>query len=115
MTGVRRMIDGLCLLVVAGSAGAGAAATQKPVGSLCNANGKIEVMATVTGIECVDAPDQELKALLKARAEFQDKSGLSAEQRAMIDARIQRRIREIWKIQSAAKEEAAKSRTAAAN
>ena len=41
-------------------------------------------------------------------------SGLSLEEKAQVDARIQRRLREIWKIKSAAKAAPAATQNAAA-
>ena len=101
MIGVSRIwVAGTALLAAAGLAGA-AQAAPTPVGSLCNAEGKIEVFHQVSASACADEPDKELKALFKARSEYQDKFGLSVEEKAQIDARIQRRIREIWKIKAA--------------
>ena len=85
-----------------------------PVGSLCNAEGKIQVFAHQASIGCTDSADSELKALLKARGEYKDMSGLSLEEKAQVDARIQRRLREIWKIKSAAKSAPAAGQNAAA-
>lgn len=85
---------GIAAVLAAGLAGA-AAAQPAPVGSLCNADGRIEVMAQVSSASCAGEPGKEMKALFKARAEFQENSQLSPEQRGVIDARIQRRIREL--------------------
>ena len=76
--------------------------------------GKIQVFAHQASIGCTDAADSELKALLKARGEYKDMSGLSLEEKAQVDARIQRRLREIWKIKSAAKSAPAAGQNAAA-
>ena len=99
--------------LLAGLAGT-AAAGPAPVGSLCNAEGKIQVFAHQASIGCTDSADSELKALLKARGEYKDMSGLSLEEKAQVDARIQRRLREIWKIKSAAKSAPAAGQNAAA-
>ena len=101
MIGVSRFwVAGSAMLAGAALAGA-AVAAPAPVGSLCNAEGKIEVFHQVSTSACADEPDKELKALFKARSEYQDKFGLTADERAQIDARIQRRIRELWKIKAA--------------
>lgn len=87
----------------AGLAGA-AAAQPAPVGSLCNAGGKIEVFAEVASIGCAADPEKEMKALFKARSEYQGTFGLSPEKKAQIDARIERRIRELRKAKAAKKD-----------
>jgi len=102
MTGVTKLYLGASVLLLAGLGGA-AGATAAPVGSLCNAGGKIEVMAKVSDAECTAEPSAELKALLKARRAYQDQSDLTSEQRAQIDARIDRRMRELWKAKAASK------------
>ena len=88
--------------LLAALAGA-AAAAPGPVGSLCNSNGRIEVFQEVASTACVDETDKEMKALFKARSEFQGTPGLSPEKRAQIDARIERRIRELRRIKTTAK------------
>jgi hypothetical protein len=88
--------------LLAGLAGA-AAAQPAPVGSLCNAAGKVEVFREEVAISCAEEPEQEMKALFKARGEYQGKFGLSPELKAQIDARIDRRIRELRKIKAAKK------------
>lgn len=100
MTGVTKLYLCASALLVAGIGGA-AGATAAPVGSLCNAGGKIEVMSQVSDAACTAEPAAELKALLKARRGYQDQSNLTSEQRAQIDARIDRRLRELWKAKAA--------------
>ncbi|MDB5722472.1 MAG: hypothetical protein JWP15_3090 [Alphaproteobacteria bacterium] len=102
MIGVIRIAAGISSVLLAGAIGSAAMAVA-PVGSLCNADGKIEVMSQVAGTPCVNEPDKELKALLKARAAYQDMMGLGPQEKAQIDARIERRMKEIWKIKAASK------------
>jgi hypothetical protein len=100
MIGVSRIRVAGAAVLAAGLAVA-AQAAPAPVGSLCNAEGRIEVFHQVSSSACAAEPDKELKAQIKARTEYQDKFGLSVDEKAQIDARIQRRIREIWKIKAA--------------
>jgi hypothetical protein len=95
-----RIVIGASALAAAAVPGSGAAA-QTPVGSLCNGSGKIEVFTEVSSIACVGDPEREMKALFKARSEYQGMFGLAPEKKAQIDARIERRIRELRKIKAA--------------
>jgi hypothetical protein len=89
---------------LAGLAGAAAATAQPaPVGSLCNSEHKIEVFKEVSSTACADDPEKEMKALFKARAEYQGTFGISPEKKAQIDARIDRRLRELRKLKDAKK------------
>lgn len=106
MTGPKPKIA-IALPLLAGLAGAAAAAAPlPPVGSLCNAQGKIEVFSEVSTTDCVDEPDKEIKALFRAQTEYQRSSGLTVEKKLQIDARIERRIRELRKLKAAARKEA---------
>jgi hypothetical protein len=101
MTGSKLKI--LIAAALTGLAGAAASAESAPVGSLCNAEGKIEVFGEVATITCSEAPEAEMKALLKAGSEYQTRYGLSTEKKMLIDARINRRVKELRKLKSAAK------------
>jgi hypothetical protein len=86
--------------LAAGLAGA-AYAGPAPVGSLCNADGKIEVYGEVASTSCSAEPEKEMKALLKAGSEYQGRYGLATEKKMLIDSRIDRRIRELRKLKAA--------------
>lgn len=103
MTGPRLKIA-IVSSLFAGLAGADAAAALPPVGSLCNAGGRIEVFAEVSETACVDEPDKEMKALFKAQSEYERSTKLSVEKKLQIGARIERRIREIRKAKQAKKD-----------
>ena len=62
--------------------------------SLCNAAGKVEVMAQPLNIDCGQGAEQERQALAEARARYQN-AGLDWQTRAFIDARIDRRLKEL--------------------
>ena len=93
------------VMLACGVAGSAAAAAPPPVGSLCNAEGRIEVFSEAASTPCVAEPEKEMKALFKAQAEFQRMSRLSVEKKLQIDARIERRIREIRKLKAEAKKD----------
>lgn len=79
------------LFLAALPAAAGAAPASA---SLCNGAGKVEVMAQALDVECGGGAEQERKALGKARALYQAR-GLDWQTRALIEARIDRRIRDL--------------------
>ena len=71
-----------------------AAASAAQSASLCNASGKIEVMSKALDIDCAGGAAQERQALAKARSKYQN-GDLDWQTRAFIDARIDRRIKEL--------------------
>jgi hypothetical protein len=93
----------LVAALLAGLAGSAAAALPTPVGSLCNADGLIEVLAEVSTTPCLAEPDKEMKALFKAQTEFQGMRSLSVEKKLQIDGRIERRVRELRKLKATKK------------
>lgn len=72
----------------------GSAVAASKGGSLCNAAGKVEVMAQPLDIDCAGGAEQERQALATARSRYQNQ-GLDWQTRAFIDARIDRRIKQL--------------------
>jgi len=80
---------------LAGAAGAATAPMPTASGSLCNAQGKVEVLSEKVDVDCGDGPQAEMKALYRARSQYDSGNYLGVEQRAMIEARIQQRIHQL--------------------
>jgi hypothetical protein len=74
---------------------AGAASAASPSLSLCNADGKIEVLSQPSGVACGSGAEGEVRALLKARSRYQADLTLAWKGKAMIAARIDRRVGEL--------------------
>ncbi len=70
------------------------AAAAPQSASLCNAEGKVQVMSEKLDIDCAGGPAEEQRALRKARAVFQG-GQLEWQTRAMIQAKIDKRIRDL--------------------
>ncbi|HYG48410.1 MAG TPA: hypothetical protein VD846_10780 [Allosphingosinicella sp.] len=87
----RFFIASAALLLAGGIAGTASAATP----SLCNADGKVEVLAHTSAITCDSSPEGEARALLKARTRYEGDSRLDWKERAIVTARIDRRVREL--------------------
>jgi len=87
----RISIASAAALLAAGFAGTASAATA----SLCNADGKVEVLSHLSRVSCGPETKGEARALLKARDRYQADSTLTWQERARITARIDRRIREL--------------------
>jgi hypothetical protein len=79
----------------AGAAGAATAPTPSASASLCNAQGKVEVLNEPADVDCGTGPQGEMKAISRARSQYDSGNYLGAEKRAMIEARIDRRMREL--------------------
>jgi hypothetical protein len=72
---------------------AGTASAAAP--SLCNADGRVEVLSHTSSIACDSSAKGEVRALLKARTRYEGDSTLGWQERAIITARIDRRVREL--------------------
>ena len=83
-------------LIIASAAAAGfAGIAPAATPSLCNADGKVEVLSHASRVACGSGAEGEMRALLKVRARYGSDSSLTWQERAMIGARIERRIGEL--------------------
>ena len=87
----RIYIASAAALLAAGIAGKASAATA----SLCNADGKVEVLSHLSSVSCDSSAEGEVRALLKARTHYEGDITLGWQERAMVGARIDRRVREL--------------------
>jgi hypothetical protein len=85
-------------IIAAAAAGfffAGAAGAQGGGAALCNAQGKVEVMNEAINVDCGSGPAGEMKALSRSKSQYDSGNSIGAEKRAMIEARIDQRLRQL--------------------
>jgi hypothetical protein len=75
------------------------AANAAPVGRLCNADGRVEVLSQASEIACGTTAKDEARALLRARQRYESDWSLGFDTKALISARIERRLSELRKEQ----------------